>query len=124
MRTHAISLFASAALASSWVHAAEPTDVSMLQLIVQPEKYHGKFIRVQGFLRLEFEGKALYLHREDYANGLTKNGLWVDMLESPEHMKLNMRYVLIEGVFNARDHGHLGLWSGSIEKISRAISTK
>ena len=106
---------------TSSLPAAEPTDVGMIQLLAQPEKYHGKFIRVQGFLRLEFEGNALYLHREDYAHGLTNNGVWVDMLLSPEHMKLNMHYVLIEGVFNAKDRGHLGLWSGTIEKITRAI---
>src|SRR5438105_13451797 len=107
-------IVASAAALLMSVSAAEPFDVSMIQLVAQPEKYHGKFIRVQGFLRLEFEGDALYLHREDYAKGLTKNGVWVDMLENSEHMKLNMHYVLIEGVFNARDHGHMGLRSGSI----------
>jgi hypothetical protein len=92
----------------------------MVQLLATPEKFHGKFIRVEGFLRLEFEGKALYLHKEDYANGLYRNSVWVDLLESKEHMRLNMRYVLIEGVFNAKDHGHLGLCGGAIEKITRA----
>lgn len=124
MRVIVITLAAFVAAGVSQLRAAEPTDVGMVQLLAQPEKYHGKFIRVHGFLRLEFEGKALYLHREDYANGLTKNGVWVDMLETPEHMKLNMHYVLIEGVFNAKDRGHLGLWSGAIEKINRSIPSK
>ena len=124
MRVLLITLATLAAVSSSAVSAAQPTAVGMVQLLAQPEKYDGKFIRVEGFLRLEFEGNALYLHREDYTIGLTKNGVWVDMSESPERLKLNMHYVLIEGVFNAKDHGHLGLWSGSIEKISRASLVK
>jgi hypothetical protein len=100
----------------------EPLDVSMVQLIANAQKYDGKLIRVIGFLRLEFEGNELYLHREDYENGISKNGIWVDVYS--ETMKksknLNMHYVLLEGIFNANDHGHGGASSGAIENIRRA----
>jgi hypothetical protein len=105
--------------AATSVSAAEPLDVSMIQLLGSPEKFDSKFIRVYGFLRLEFEGKALYLHKEDYSQGLTKNSVWVDVPENGEYLSLNMHYVLVEGVFNAKDHGHLGLFGGSLGKISR-----
>lgn len=39
----------------------EPLHVSLIQLIANPEKYDGKQVAVVGFLRLEFEGNALYL---------------------------------------------------------------
>jgi len=124
MRLTVVIISAITILVAGRIGAAEPTDVGMVQLLANPEKFHGKFIRVEGFLRLEFEGDALYLHKEDYANGLTKNAVWVDMPQDTQHTKLNMHYVLIEGVFDAKDLGHMGLFSGSIGKISRAIAWK
>jgi hypothetical protein len=58
--------------------AQEPTDVTLVQLIANPEKFDGRLIRVIGFLRLEFEGDVLYLHREDFEKQLTENGLWLN----------------------------------------------
>jgi hypothetical protein len=31
-----------------------------------------------------------------------------------------MHYVLLEGIFNSKDRGHMGMWSGSLTKIQRA----
>ena len=47
------------------VESQEPIDVSLIQLIANPNEYHGKFVRLIGFCRLEFEGDALFLHREE-----------------------------------------------------------
>jgi hypothetical protein len=124
MRLDVVIIGAMTIFVAGRIGAAEPTNVGMVQLLANPEKFHGKFIRVEGFLRLEFEGDALYLHREDYANGLTKNAVWVDMPQDGQHTKLNMHYVLIEGVFDSKDLGHMGLFSGSIGKIRRAIPWK
>jgi len=46
--------------------SSEPTDVSVVQLIANPQQYDGKQVRLIAFLNLEFEGNALYLHREDF----------------------------------------------------------
>jgi hypothetical protein len=94
-----------------------PEQVSMIQLISNPTAYHGKLVQVIGFVRFEFEGNALYLHEEDYKQMLTRNGVWLSMAEKRE---LDQKYALIEGVFNASNRGHLGLWSGSIERVSRS----
>jgi hypothetical protein len=94
----------------------EPLDVSMIQLIARPDDFDGEYVRVVGFHRHEFEGYALYLHREDYERGLTKNGLWME--GAPEH---DGAYVLVEGQFNARKTGHLGMWSGEIEAVTRIV---
>jgi len=102
--------------------AEEPADVSLVQLIANPQNFDGRLIRVIGFLRLEFEGNVLYLHREDYENAILGNGIWVDV--TPDIKKqsktLNMNYVLLEGIFSSSDRGHMGMWSGSIKKIGRA----
>ena len=107
-------LFTGVCWAQSEVH-----DVSMIQLVANPEKYEGKYVRVKGFLRMEFEGNGLYLHREDYEKSLYRNGVWVHVAETEANRAFNMHYVLIEGTFDSKDKGHMGLWSGAIKDIKR-----
>ncbi len=103
------------------VKAEQPTNVTLVQLIANPEKFDGKLIRVIGFLEIEFEGNVLYLHREDYENAILGDGIWVDV--TPEMTKnsksLSKKYVLLEGIFSARERGHMDLWSGSLKNIRR-----
>lgn len=111
-------------LYAAWAQRGAPTpprEVSLVQLLAAPERYHGKRVEVVGFLRLEFEGDALYLHAEDYRYSLTRNGLWVDRTkEMGEHQKeLDRRYVRVEGTFDARRTGHMGLWSGALREVRR-----
>lgn len=100
---------------------AEPIDVSLITLIAKPADFDGKQVRVKGFARVEFEGNAIYLHRDDYLYGITKNGLWLDleMVPSKSAAGADKRYVLVEGVFSMEEQGHFGLWSGSIKHITR-----
>lgn len=96
-------------------HASEqPADVSLVELLANPEHYDGKLVRCIGFLRLEFEGNALYLHREDYEHAILRNAFWVQTSRGIDKNRasLNMKYVLLEGVFRAGDHGHMGLFFG------------
>lgn len=101
----------------------QPLSVSLLQLIATPDNFEGKYVRIWGFVRIEHEGTAVYLHREDAEHMLTKNGLWLAANDaSPEGSKeaqVKDRYALIEGRFTAKKTGHRGLWSGSIEAITR-----
>ncbi len=101
----------------------QPLAVSLLQLIATPGAFDGKYVRVQGFVRIEHEGSAIYLHREDAEHMLTKNGLWLAASDAaPEGSKeaqVKDRYALIEGRFIAKNKGHLGLWSGAVEDITR-----
>ncbi|MCU1301439.1 MAG: hypothetical protein JWQ87_1723 [Candidatus Sulfotelmatobacter sp.] len=104
------------------VQAQQLTNVTLVQLIANPERFDGKLIRVIGFLRLEFEGDVLYLHREDYENAILGDGIWVDVTPAiaKEKTTLNMNYVLLEGVFSSSDRGHMGMWSGAIKQIRRS----
>jgi hypothetical protein len=106
------------------VISSEDFNVSIVRLIATPERYHERKVQVVGFMNLEFEGDAIYLHKEDYENGLTKNGFWVTFstkLDRKEINKLNKGYVLIEGTFNKDRHGHMGLFGGEIYEITRII---
>ena len=97
-------------------------DVSIINLIATPEKYHGKIVRVIGVGNLEFEGNAIYLSRDDYKY-VSNNGLWIELGGSAtpydEAKKFNGKYVIIEGTFDKNDKGHFDMWSGSIKEITR-----
>jgi len=98
--------------------------ISVVRLIATPEKYHDKQIQIEGYLNLEFEGDAIYLHKEDRDKGLTRNGFWVsfsDKLDKNEIQKLNHSYVLIEGTFDMNSRGHMGLFGGEIKSITRIV---
>jgi hypothetical protein len=93
-------------------------NASLYELITRPAAFHGKRVRVIGFAHFEFEGNGLYAHRVDWEQSLFQNGVW---LEPPrvDLDSLNDRYLLVEGRFDAKDRGHMGLWSGSIDSVTR-----
>jgi len=98
-------------------------NVSLVKLIATPEKYDGKTIQVVGFLNLEFEGTAIYFHKEDYENGLNSNGFWVDfskVIKSEKNLNdYNKSYVIIIGTFDMNAKGHMGLFGGTFKNITR-----
>ncbi len=97
-------------------------DVSLIQLIANPEKYDGKRVRFIGFLRIEFEGNAIYFHREDYDRGLSRNGIWVDIpsdMKTSEKSASDKHYVICVGVFRAGRHGHMDMFSGELSDVRR-----
>ena len=97
-------------------------DVSTIQLIANPNQFDGKLVRFIGFVNFEFEGDAIYVHEEDYKSGITKNALWLNLTDAccknASH-DINRVYVIVEGTFNAKKYGHMGLFSGTIENIKR-----
>ena len=98
--------------------------ISMVELLANPEKYNGKLVSVTGFVSFEFEGTAIYLHKEDYEQMLMSNSYWLSLDES-KIPKYNLKYANVIGRFIYEKSGHLGLWSGriiEIKKITRTIS--
>jgi hypothetical protein len=100
-------------------------DPSLLELIVRPEVYDGRPVRTIGFVHFEFEGNLLYVSEADWRHRVTKNGIWIDPPagfqadSAASRRQTNDRYVLVEGVFDARSRGHLGMSSGSIHTVTR-----
>ena len=91
-------------------------EVSLIQLIANPERYEGQTVSVSGFLHLEFEGNFICLHREDCEQHLYQNSLWVNPsadLRSHIH-ELNDHYITLYGQFTAKRGGHMGLWPGEL----------
>lgn len=98
----------------------EPETVSIINLIASPEKYDGKKVRVMGYLTLYFESSVLYLHKVDFDNAITKNGVWVDVSRAGlDSLKsYNNNYVIIEGTFDSHMNGHMDMNSGNIKNIT------
>ncbi|MNM57512.1 hypothetical protein D3C81_687150 [compost metagenome] len=108
-------------LTSSLAYANDVQDVSLIQLIANPDQFNGKDVRVIGFLHLEFEGDAVYSHRDDYEYSIHKNSVSINLSESQigSWRKLSGGYVIVQGRFNSVDQGHFGARSGSLQNITR-----
>jgi len=99
---------------------------SIIKLISNPEQFNNKPIRIIGFLHLEFEGNAIFLHKEDFENRNNQNAFYLILPSKLEEQiikeKANNSYISLTGIYKMNQHGHLGLWPGeiiveSIEKI-------
>ena len=101
----------------------EAEEVSITQIIENPEEYHGKVVRVTGVGQLDMEGNILFLHKEDYDSSNVRNALWINLNEEivdyDEAAKLNGKYVLVEGTFDMENSGGMGLYSGAVSGITR-----
>jgi hypothetical protein len=101
----------------------KPIPTSLVQLLATPEKFDGKLVRIVGFLVLDSEGDGLYLHKEDFANGIDSNAVLIErtqkMLEDRENLEFS--YVLLVGVFQISENPRNSTASrtGRITKISR-----
>ncbi|MFZ1058039.1 MAG: hypothetical protein WAP47_02480 [Candidatus Rokuibacteriota bacterium] len=95
--------------------------VSLIQIIANPTAFDQRRVLVEGYVVLEFEHQAIYLSEADAKHTITRNGLWLDVNERvyAARARFHGRYALVEGTFNARRRGHLGLSSGVIENIGR-----
>ena len=99
-------------------------DVSIVDLLAHPAAFHGRQVRLSGFVRLEFEGTAVYLGRDDYEYGLSRNGLWLDVPHE-QFMRAGAwrgGYATVVGTFDATLTGHFGMWSGGLREITRLDS--
>jgi hypothetical protein len=92
--------------------------VSLMAVLANPKAWHGKPVRVTGFMHLEFEGDQFCLHREDVEFLLLTNCVWLAVPESRELLAINDRYVGVEGVVDADGRGHMGLFQATIRATS------
>ena len=88
---------------------------NLLQLIADPDRYNGRQVRVTGYCSFEFEGTGIYLYREDYLHRLS-NRLWLDI---PPESDREPQYCIVEGTFDSKQKGHLGVSIGTITSIGR-----
>ena len=92
--------------------------VSLVRVLANPDAMDGKAVTVGGYMHLEFEGNHLCLHRDDFEQLIVTNCVWISVPDEKRAMELNDRYVSVEGVVNARRHGHMGLFQAALEGVT------
>ncbi|MBK7103801.1 MAG: hypothetical protein IPH62_00755 [Ignavibacteriae bacterium] len=108
--------------------------ISILQLLSNPEKYHNQIVTVSGFLHNKLEDSALYFSKDHADFGIIENSIWLEYsdsltvhysnqgdltLDSQSDIKrLDCRYVELRGRFNKNELGHFDVFPGTIENIT------
>lgn len=94
--------------------------VSIIDLIANPDRYDGKLVQLSGFVNLEFEEDAVYLHKDDWKYGISKNRINLDLTEQQEYdyKHLHRHYILLIGRFDASWKDDM-MSSGMLTDISR-----
>lgn len=103
----------------------EEFNASIVQILAHREQYHGKRVRVYGYLRLEPEGTAVYLSKDDADYRISANGFWISFhgnaIPNKTAVQYDRKYVLIEGRFDKDNRGHTSAWQGAIEDVDRVL---
>lgn len=95
---------------------------SIVELLANPEKYHGKMVAVSGYINLEFESNAIHLSRDHYEYMLGGTFIWLDVSElklDPVDRDFRQGYGYVQGVFDRYDGGHYRICSGGIGSITK-----
>ena len=121
-RAAALSLgLLSAASLSPGAQEASPDratpSVSLVRLLGTPHEFSDKRVSVAGYCHLEFEGDALYIHREDYVHRLFANAVVLDLGATDRRTigDRSDRHVIVEGTFVARKAYDMGSWGGTLK---------
>lgn len=121
MRLRATVLVATALL---YLTAAAPlqigeAEVSLADVISNPQTYDGRHVRLHGFLILRFEGNALYISEADYRAERSDRSLWIDVSSRrPDASILSGKLAFVSGVIDTGNLGHLGLRPAALVNVS------
>ena len=94
---------------------------TLKELLSRPEDYHGRRVRVTGYYHVEFEHSSLSAGRDSIRE--YKDSVWLggeSHFAKPEDVvSQNDAYLTVEGTFTAGPEGHLGLWAGAINRLTK-----
>ena len=110
-----------AAINSLGMHDCTLYVPALQELISRPETFDGLPVQLLGYATLEPDGTALFVSRESYEHGFTRDAVW---LVVPDALRPGITatvpgYVIVEGTFQADSSGHEGLFSGGIDQVTR-----
>lgn len=92
---------------------------TVTKIIQDPDTYDGKPVKVVGYYVDTFESHGLWASEADYRNAVTKNALWVSVDRSGKYKAFNGKRVVVEGVFDKTNQGHLRLYFGAIKDVTK-----
>ncbi|NOT77747.1 MAG: hypothetical protein HOP07_01945 [Bacteriovoracaceae bacterium] len=112
-------------LANVALAGGNSVNTDFIELLKNPEKYDGKVVEIIGFATIEFEGNALYMDSKSQKNASYEKGVWLEIAKTPfELKKYNGSKVLVKGIFKLSNKGHMGLWRGALEQVSKVELVK
>ena len=97
-------------------------NVSMIQILADPEKYDGKRIRFVGYLVDEFECHAVFLSQESYVHLIMEQSIFLSHDFGKHRGLVHKRYCQVEGTYKAVPKGYMQANNGSLEDVSRVIT--
>jgi len=95
--------------------------VSLIRLIANPRDYSGRYVRVFGYLHMEFERDAVFIGKVDCEQWLEPNSISIGICrrDISEKLKaLSDQYVFLEGKFYLSSVGSSTLWN--ITRVERS----
>jgi hypothetical protein len=97
--------------------------VSLAEVLAHPDTYHGKRVSVTGFYHGEFEGSSFAVDEIASRKWAYERSVWrgrVSTFADRSAIKdRNDSWLRVEGVFLRGPGGHLGLWPGVLDRITR-----
>ncbi len=98
-----------------------PTDVDFPTLLASPQAFDGKRIRITGYYHNEFEGSSFAATPADIDN--YDEAIWLGgnstFADPGRFDRGNNVTATVEGTFNIGPGGHMGLWMGELNRLTR-----
>ncbi|MDB6079448.1 MAG: hypothetical protein JWO82_3195 [Akkermansiaceae bacterium] len=96
-------------------------EVTFAELLLDPQVYHGKRVRLTGYYHGEFEGSCFREKAE--GAGDWKRTIWLggaSVHANPDQIdEVNDDYIIVEGTYSFEDKGHMGMFAGSLCDCTR-----
>ncbi|MES2041007.1 MAG: hypothetical protein V4495_24585 [Pseudomonadota bacterium] len=119
-------VLATGAMAKTREHAL---DLSLINLVATPERYHGKLVIVTGYIFVGKENMSICPYQVEVSS---KDCIWLNIDSGPyasdaDQQRISKKMAVLEKFhgktatiiarFNKKHQGHFGLWSGALTKI-------
>ncbi len=102
------------------------TPLSVLDLLINGNKYDSTSIKVEGYIIQEFEHSAIYFSKDGLDRKMSSQAIWINSKGSKVdaiHI-YNNELVIIYGKYKAGVSGHLGMFRGEIYDIEQIVVEK
>ena len=94
-------------------------EVTVSDVVADPQKFHAVRVRMKGVCRIEFEGTALYQNSDAYEQRRGAAGVWLRVGWPVAHgiQALNGQEISVEGTFDITKTGHEAAYVGNLTNI-------
>ncbi|GIU36962.1 hypothetical protein TUM3794_06900 [Shewanella colwelliana] len=105
----------------------EIISVSMYEVLVSPDKFHGKNIEITGVYKFDLDLATLYPSKEYFIEDVFESSLsihlpvWVTPKNLERLTELDGEYVRVTGEFDAKNRGYGGFNKGQIFNVKQII---